>query len=73
MWVIDEGLKPGETMVVLKAFRLLVNRSANWAEWNPELITLEFGLPILSANYMDSALEGVGFGGTTRKVPEKFV
>jgi hypothetical protein len=34
----------------IKAFRLLANRSANWAEWDNELLALELG-----------ELQGVGF------------
>lgn len=30
------------TPAQVKAFRLLVNRSASWAEWDPELLALEF-------------------------------
>ena len=27
----------------VKAFRLMVNRSVNWADWDPEALALEFG------------------------------
>ena len=29
------------TPTQVKAFRLIVNRSANWAEWDEELLALE--------------------------------
>lgn len=40
----------------VKAFRLLANRSANWAEWDNDLLVLELGE--LSADGFDLALTG---------------
>jgi len=42
------------TPAQVKAFRLLVNRSAAWAEWDDELLTLE--LQELQASNLDLAL-----------------
>src|SRR6266849_10611696 len=44
------------TLAQVKAFRLLVNRSATWADWNDELLTLE--LQDLQASEIDLALTG---------------
>jgi ParB-like chromosome segregation protein Spo0J len=44
------------TPAQLKAFRLMVNRSATWAEWDEELLTLE--LRDLQASEIDLALTG---------------
>jgi len=41
----------------VKAFRLLVNRSANWAEWNPELLALE----LEELKDLDFSLDLTGF------------
>jgi ParB-like nuclease domain len=42
----------------VKAFRLLVNRSATWAEWDADLLSLE--LQELKASDFDLALTGFG-------------
>lgn len=42
----------------VKAFRLLVNKSANWAEWDNDLLALEFG----ELQDMDFDLSLTGFG-----------
>jgi ParB-like chromosome segregation protein Spo0J len=44
------------TPVQVKAFRLLVNRSATWADWDEELLTLE--LQDLQTSNLDLALTG---------------
>src|SRR5438874_1318137 len=44
------------TPAQVKAFRLLVNRSANWADWDDELLTLE--LLDLKAADIDLAMTG---------------
>src|SRR5579864_6544655 len=44
------------TAAQVKAFRLLVNRSATWAEWDEELLALEFG-ELAELNF-DPALTG---------------
>ena len=41
----------------IKAFRLLANKSANWAEWDDELLSLE----MLELNDMDYDLSLTGF------------
>ncbi len=33
------------TQAQVKAFRLMVNRSASWADWDSELVTLEMQEP----------------------------
>ena len=42
----------------IKAFRLLVNRSANWSEWDTELLRLELG----DLNVLGFDLTLTGFG-----------
>src|SRR5712672_1640576 len=44
------------TPAQVKAFRLMVNRSATWADWDDELLTLE--LQDLQASNLDLALTG---------------
>src|SRR5450432_3087154 len=44
------------TPAQVKAFRLLVNRSAMWADWDPELLALE--LQELNAAGVDLSLTG---------------
>ena len=43
----------------VKAFRLLVNRSVNWADWDPELLSLE----LLELKGLDFDLTLTGFDG----------
>ncbi len=41
----------------MKAFRFMVNRSVNWADWDTELLSLE----MLDLKGLDFALELIGF------------
>ena len=50
----------GWTDAQVKAFRLLVNRSVNWAEWDQEALALEFAE--LKAMNFDLALTGFEVG-----------
>ena len=45
------------TEAQVKAFRILANKSANWAEWEPDLLKLEFE----ELQAMDFDLEMTGF------------
>ena len=47
------------TEAQVKAFRLLVNRSVNWADWDTELLSLE----LLDLKELDFDLTLTGFDG----------
>jgi DNA modification methylase len=49
----------GLTDVQIKAFRLLINRSATWAEWNPEALAVE----LAHLRELDIPLTETGFDG----------
>lgn len=69
-WINCDGWTPAQ----VKAFRLMANRSVNWAEWDTELLALEFG--DLKELEFDLALTGfsdlelLNLAGDSNKAPD---